>query len=155
MRCEECGADLPNDQTCAGRFEALLASDFGGVAEAFDVHGLTVLTYQLQHPSGVKPWYPTLGYDLMRRIFGQGENWRDVLAELRQNQSSLAHWKRSGRTVSPEIVTHPVPGERTIADIDPAAPAGHADRVLAWARSVAEHRCGSSVSKQGNSRKQA
>jgi hypothetical protein len=40
----------------------------------------------------------------------------------------------------PEIVTRPVPGELTVADIDPDAPPGHAERVLAWARSVATSR---------------
>ena len=140
MRCEECGADLPHDETCAGRFETLLAADFGGVAEAFDVHGLTVLTYQLQHPSGVKPWYLAFGYDLMRRIFGQGEDWRQALTEVRQNKADVARWKMMVTSIPPEVVMHPVPGEVTIADIDPAAPAGHADRVLAWARSVAEKR---------------
>jgi uncharacterized protein DUF5946 len=141
MRCDECGADLPYDQTCAARFEALLASDFGGVAEAFDVHGLTVLTYQLQHPHGAKPWYLALGYELMRRIFGQGEDWREVLLEMRQGDT-VERWKRAVRTEPPGIVKGPVPGEITIAEIDPAAPAGHAERVLAWARSVAQGRVG-------------
>ncbi len=42
MACTARGVDVPDEQACRARFEALLASDFGGVAEAFDVHGLTV-----------------------------------------------------------------------------------------------------------------
>ncbi|MGH2410958.1 MAG: hypothetical protein ACRDGS_11405, partial [Chloroflexota bacterium] len=72
----------------------------------------------------------------------QGENWRMVLAEVRQNNANVARWKMTVTSVPPEVVMRPIPGEVTIANIYPAAPAGHADRVLGWARSVAEHRCG-------------
>ncbi len=153
MRCTECGADVSNDQTCRARFEALLASDYGGVAEAAAVHALTVLTYQLQHPSGVKPWYLASGYDVMRRIFGRGEDWRAVLQGVRQASGSDIgqRWKQTVSAVPAGVVTSPVPGEMTIGDIDPAAPVGHADRVLAWARSVARGRVGvndSTISEQ-------
>lgn len=56
MECAECGAMLPGDETCQDRFHALLAAEVRN-PELLHVHGLTVLTYHLQHPSLTKPWY--------------------------------------------------------------------------------------------------
>jgi hypothetical protein len=142
MTCAECGADLPGDETCLDRFHALLAAEQHSV-EALQMHGLTVLTFHLQHPSLTKPWYQVAGYDTMRRSFGEGRDWLEVLAEggMKQRHANVARWKATvGPVMPPEIVTSPVPGEMTVADIDPDAPPGHAGRVLAWGRSVAEKR---------------
>jgi Family of unknown function (DUF5946) len=140
MKCVECGADPPGEETCLDRFHALLASDYGGVPEAARMHGLAVLTYHLQHPSRTRPWYQAAGYEAMRQIFTQDRDWLEVLRALNREESA-AQWKsRFAAEVPPEVVTNPVPGEVTIADIDPAAPPGHTERVLAWARSVARHR---------------
>jgi hypothetical protein len=48
--CAECGASLPGGETCRDRFHALLAAEAENVDLA-RIHGLTVLTYHLQHPS--------------------------------------------------------------------------------------------------------
>ncbi len=40
----------------------------------------------------------------------------------------------------PWVVTRPVAGELTVADVDPEAPSGQADAVFAWTQSVAEER---------------
>ena len=42
MRCAECGADLPGDETCQDRFHALLLAEQHS-REAAEMHGLTVL----------------------------------------------------------------------------------------------------------------
>lgn len=147
MECNECGAVLPGDETCLDRFHALLAAEQHN-AELFRMHGLTVLTYHVQHPSLTKPWYQAAGYDVMRRSFGQGRDWREVLGEGRQylHSASFQQWKRNyGPTMAPEIVTTPVPGEMTVADVDLDAPGSQAAAVLAWGRSVAEGRVLSGV----------
>jgi hypothetical protein len=147
MVCTECGAILPGDETCRDRFHALLAAEVHNT-ELMHVHGLTVLTYHLQHPSLTKPWYQAAGYDLMRRMFEPGRDWQEVLmAGQRQGtaQREAARWKQSyGSVMPPEVVTEPVAGEMTVADIDPEAPSGQGERVVAWARSVAEGRVRSS-----------
>ena len=142
MTCAECGAKMQNNETCRDRFHALLAAESYN-AELARMHGLTVLTYHVQHPSLTKPWYQEAAYEVMRRTFGQGIDWWEVLSEGRHytNSAAFQQWKRNyGSTLSPEVVTRPVPGEMTIEAIDPDAPSGQADVVLAWARSVAESR---------------
>ena len=88
MRCAECGADVPNNETCLDRFHALLAAEAEN-EELRRMHGLTVLTYHLQHPSLTKPWYQLFGAHVLQRVFGQGEDWGDVLMEI--------HPRRIGR----------------------------------------------------------
>jgi hypothetical protein len=145
MECTECGAILAGDETCQDRFHALLAAEVHN-AELMHVHGLTVLTYHLQHPSLTKPWYQAAGYDLMRRLFEPGRDWFDVLMEGRRRgtaEREAARWKHAyGSVMPPEVATQPVAGEMTVADIDPMAPAGQGERVLAWAQSVAKGRVG-------------
>ncbi len=112
------------------------------------MHGLTVLTYYLQHPSLCKPWYQVSGRETMRRIFGRGEDWQTVLLEghprgvgRQQSAAILARRKAAGPAEKPDwVITHPISGELTVESIDPNGPSGQGDQVLAWARSVAEHR---------------
>ena len=147
MRCQECGADLPDEESCLGRFHALLAAEVGN-EELRRMHGLTVLTYYLQHPSLTKPWYQGFGAAVMRRVFAAGEEWGDVLMEThprgvgrRQADAAVARLKASTGGTMPEwVITRPIPGELTVAAVDPTAPGGQADAIMAWARSVAEHR---------------
>jgi hypothetical protein len=146
MRCEECGAVVPGDETCLVLFHALLAAEVDN-EELRQMHGLTVLTYHLQHPSLTKPWYQVFGARVLQRVFGQGEDWDDVLMEIhprrigRRADTAVARLKAAaGPTMPIWVVTHPVAGELTIATIDPDASPGPAQQILAWARSVAEHR---------------
>src|SRR4051794_2354233 len=135
MQCEECGADLPGEETCLERFHALLGAEYHS-EEAAHMHGLTVLTFHLQHPSLTKPWYQVAGYEAMRRIFGTGRDheWLQVLYEMQEREEmrgarNFNRWKESvGTDMPPEIITRPVPGEMTVADLDPKAPPGYGER---------------------------
>lgn len=161
MRCAECGARLPGGETCEGRFHALLAAETEN-AELARMHGLTVLTYHLQHPSQTKPWYQLFGAEVMRRAFGGGEDWRDALSVVMGRPGGYDRERERWRQVGPQkgweralnerkaaagmqmpawVVTEPVAGEATVAAVDSAALAGQEARVLGWARSVAAHRC--------------
>ena len=146
MRCEECGADIPGDETCLGRFHVLLAAEIDN-EELRGMHGLTVLTYHMQHPSLTKPWYQLFGARVLQRVFGRGEDWGDVLMEThprrngRRADAAVARLKAAAGPTMPDwVVSHPIAGELTIATIDPGASPGPAQQVLAWARSVAEQR---------------
>ncbi|MDP9366077.1 MAG: DUF5946 family protein [Chloroflexota bacterium] len=160
MRCAECGADLPGAETCEGRFHALLAAEVEN-EELARMHGLTVLTYQLQHPSRTKPRYQEFGAGVMHRAFGGGEDWTEALAAVAGRPGGYdrdrnrwrqvgpqKNWERAlnerkaaaGAAMPPWVVATPIAGEVTVADVDPAAPAGQEGQVLAWARSVAAHR---------------
>src|SRR5689334_967870 len=115
MECAECGATLPGEETCQDRFHAVLAAEWHN-PELARMHGLTVLTYHVQHPSLTKPWYQAAAYDALRRSFGEGRDWSDVLMEGRREgtaQRRVKAWKQAyaGSTMPPEVVTSPVPGE--------------------------------------------
>ncbi len=146
MRCDECGAEIPGHEMCLDRFHALLAAEVDN-EELRRMHGLTVLTYHLQHPSLTKPWYQLFGARVLQRVFGQGEDWGDVLMEThprrigRRADAAVARLKAAaGPTMPNWVISHPIAGELTIATIDPNASPGPAQQVLTWARSVAEQR---------------
>lgn len=146
MLCDECGADPPGEKTCLDGFHALLAAETEN-AELRAMHGLTVLTYHLQHPSLTKPWYQVYGRGAMRRVFGDGEEWGDVLMEThprrigRRADAEVARFKAAAGSSMPEwIITRPIAGELTVTTVSSEAPSGQTEQVLAWARSVAEHR---------------
>lgn len=160
MRCAAGGAALPGAETREDRCHALLAAEVEN-AELARMHRLTVLTYHLQHPSRTKPWYRTFGAEVMRRVFGDGGDWREALATVAGRPGGYDHVRERWRQVGPQkgweralnrrkaaagtampewIAAEPIGGEATVADLDPAAPAGQEERVLAWARSVALHR---------------
>lgn len=144
MRCAECGAVLPGDESCLDRFHALLAAEVDN-RELARMHGLTVLTYHVQHPSRTKPWIQVAGYAALRRAFNEGQDWLQVLREENQ-QARVNRLKASvGATMPPGIATGPVEGELTVAAVDPTAPSGQAEIVLAWARSVAAGRVSNSA----------
>ena len=79
MKCAECSAELPGEETCINRFHALLAAE-QEYPEAATMHGLFVLTYYAQHPSLCKPWLRMSQKETLREIFGKGRSWREVLA---------------------------------------------------------------------------
>jgi hypothetical protein len=147
MRCEECGADVPREETCLNRFHALLAAEVEN-DELRQMHGLTVLTYYLQHPSLTKPWFQVTGAETMRRIFSGGEDWRSVLMEAhprgvgrRRSAAAVARMKAASNGIMPDwVIAHPIPDELTVVSIDPTATTGQADAILDWARSVAQRR---------------
>jgi hypothetical protein len=146
MRCEECGADPPGETTCLDHLHELLAAETEN-AELRGMHGLTVLTCHLQHPSLTKPWYQVFVKQVLRRVFGDGEAWGDVLMEThprrigRHADAEIARLKDAGGlTMSEWVITQPIMGEMTVTAVSPEAPSGQAEQALAWARSVAEHR---------------
>jgi len=140
MHCAECGADLPGDETCLDRFHALLAAEKPG-NEAAQMHGLTVLTFMVQHPisGGTPAWYPAAGLMMLHEMFGKGRGPHAVLAEMRQ-RTGENDWRERVTAAYVPGPPGPVPGETTVAAIDPAVPPGHAARVVAWAWSVAQAR---------------
>lgn len=160
MRCPECGADLPGEEACEGRFGSLLAAEVVN-EELARLHGLTVLTHHPQHPSRTRPWYQMAGVTIMRRVFDRGDDWPEALAatlarvggfDRERNRwrqvGARKGWEHAlnerrvaaGREMPAWVITEPIPGEVTVGAVDPDAPFGQTRQVWAWARSVAEHR---------------
>ncbi len=145
VRCSECGAEPPGDETCIDRFHALLAAEQDH-PEAAEMHALFALTYYAQHPSLCKPWLRAAQRETMREIFGQGREWREVLVwprdrRLRQEAVDQLRTRYSGEAHAPAAGTL-VAGETTVVDLptpgSPRYPSAYPAEVEAWARSVAE-----------------
>src|SRR5215203_1439444 len=125
MLCDECGVEFSGDETCLAHFHALLAAEVDN-EELRQMHGLTVLTYHLQHPSLTKPWYQLFGARVLQRVFGQGEDWGDVLMEPhprrigRPAAAAVARLKAAAAPTLPSwVISHPTAGELPIATIEP------------------------------------
>ena len=83
----------------------------------------------------------------MRRVFGRGQAWQAVLLEThpwgigRRADAVVARIKAAGPPTMPGwVVGTPIPGEATVASVNPEAASGQERAILAWARSVAVHR---------------
>ena len=146
MRCAECGAELPGEETCVGRFRALLAAEQEH-PEAARMHGLFVLAYHAQHPSTCKPWLRAAQREWMREIFCKGKPWREVLGwpkdrARRQEKVDRAKERFACAAEMPKV-DRPAAGEMTVADLPALGSAGYPSeypgKVVAWAKSVAEN----------------
>lgn len=147
MRCAECGAETPGEETCKDRFHALLAAEWEH-PKAAQMHGLFVLAYHAQHPSLCKPWLRAAQREWMREIFGKGKPWREVLAwpedRTRRQQAVDRAKERFANTPETPEFGQPAAGEMTIADLGMPGCAGYPfeypNQVQSWARSLAENR---------------
>lgn len=145
VRCQECGAEPSADQTCGGRFSDLLLaeSEDAGLAR---MHGLTVLTYHMQHPALTKPWWQIEARALLRCLITEGEPYDQVFVRYRGEASRIrggqvADRKTRAGSAMPEWVRFgEIRSELTVADLDPALRGGWEVRVNRWARSVASLR---------------
>ena len=147
MRCVECGAEPSGEETCLDRFHALLAAELNE-PEAFSVHGLFVLTYYAQHPSLCQPWMKAANRETLREAFGEGRDWREVLAwpkdRARRQEAADLMKARHASTLAAREFGEPVAGELTVVELpvpgSPQYPSEYPGRVEAWAWSVNEHR---------------
>ena len=102
----------------------LLAAE-ADIDELRRMHGLTVMAYCLQHPSLTKPWFQEYGAEVLRRVFGQGERWPDVLLEAhprgvgrRQAEAAISRLKSGASPTMPDwVITRPIPGELTVTSV--------------------------------------
>lgn len=144
MRCAECGAEFPGEESCLDRFHSFLAAEHE-YPEAFGVHGLFVLAYHAQHPSLCKLWVRAHYRETLREMFAEGRPWREVLSwpkDRKKRQEAVDRIKARAPDF-PEI-GHPIPGEMTVAHLDPPEspdyPSEYPRKVESWAKSLAEHR---------------
>jgi hypothetical protein len=130
------------------RFHVLLAAEQHHPEAAAMHHGLFIFSYYAQHLSLCKPWLREVQRGWMRGIFGEGGDWREVMAwpgdrARRQAAVDRAKERSAGATDTP-ATGYPVAGEMTVADLGTPGsldyPSEYPSKVESWARSVAEHR---------------
>ncbi len=135
LTCGECGARLTGtDMTCRMMLDSVMAWDGGDRIQMGNTHLLTVLCYNLQHPSlysreGLK--YAT-GV-LMDTVAKELVTDADKAARTPVTITALTIGASAHNTAA---YTSPVVWTRTVADIVAAGPSGYSDRVRAWGVSI-------------------
>lgn len=135
--CAECGAVLPEGKMCRDYFEEMITWDFEDFLGAGQVHHLTVLCYNLQHPHV----YSKRGL----------EDAKDFLHEfVEKNVSFEEHDKRNRERLGSDVRDWKITGsdedhgsydempQWTIhaSEVALRGKEGYPERVRAWAQSV-------------------
>ncbi len=128
-RCPECGASYVADDSCAARFEQLLALDHSQQEPWGSRHGQAFAAFALQHPSRFAGSLDRT-WTALHRIYVAGDPPGLVFEQLRsRRRDGLAHYSIPPR---PE---HPVARPSvTIADLGDFDAGTYAEQLDAWCR---------------------
>jgi hypothetical protein len=133
--CAQCGAihDRP-DESCADRFDALLALDHSRREPWGSRHGLAFAAYALQHPDDQTIESLDRCWVMLCRVYVAGDDRMDVARGLRMLGSrSAADWSVPPR---PHASRAPNPFTTTIADLGDFDAADYPARLDAWCRAT-------------------
>jgi hypothetical protein len=137
--CPECGAVWQSGITCLDHFHQILAWEFEDPGGAGAVHHLSVLCYNLQHPSVYSPDTLTWAKILLGRYVVENITPQQVRAEYKHSlDSGNRRYKITGTAASHGVYAHPVNWTTTIAEVIMGGLEGYCERVEAWSRSVYE-----------------
>lgn len=130
VRCPECGAAYEADgDSCATRFEALLALDHSRQEPWGSRHGQAFAAYVLQHPVAHAPSLDR-AWAALHRIYVQGEPPALVFGALVRERGAMpSGWRTPPRL--PRPITMPA---ITVADLADFAAATYPERLDAWCR---------------------
>ena len=132
MKCPECGATYDDaGDSCAARFDALLALDHSRQEPWGSRHGLAFAVYALQHPV-LHARSLDNAWAALTRIYLDGAPHADVFARLRSARGALpAEWNSRPRPA------HPVrPPSITIADLGDFDATTYVARLDDWCRAA-------------------
>ncbi len=141
MRCEECGAAYDQDgDSCAVRFERLLALDHSRQPPWGLRHGQAFAAFALEHPAR----YPASldhAWMALHRIYVGGEHPNLVFGSLRPSGGRLGRGtvepQPQSREGVPPRVSHPVAAPAvTIADLGDFDASTYAERLDDWCRAA-------------------
>lgn len=138
-RCPECHAAWCDRLTCRNHLDQMLAWEFENPASAGLVHHLTVLCYNLQHPSVYSPEALASAQTILVQFVVHGVSPQQVRQEIRQTHASGRRtYKVTGTPTSQGRYAFPVHWTMTIGDVAAGGLEGYCDRVRAWALAVYE-----------------
>ena len=127
-QCPECGAQYPTpDDTCAQRFDVLLALDHSRREPWGSRHGQAFAAFALQHPH-THARSVDAAWDALYRIYCLNEPARAVFAARRSHPAAPPHVRRPTERVSEFAVT--------IADLADFAAAAYPVALDTWCRSA-------------------
>lgn len=139
--CAKCGAIYPNEESCANRFDVLLALDHSRQQPWGSRHGIAFAVYTLQHSDGIAEVTLQNCWLMLNRVYEAGDDRGDVVKGLRAkyrgkqdnsynktNASLSATW--SGASL-PER-NPPTHFETTIVDLGEFSSDTYPDLLDAW-----------------------
>jgi len=138
QHCPECGATWDEGQTCQDHFHQMLfwENEYSGYGE---VHHLTVLCYQLQHPGLYSPEGLRAAMHLLDDFLEHGVTTEDVRTHLRSAlDSGQRTWKVKGTPASHGAYNPPIQWTMTAANVIATGADNYCDSVRTWARSTYE-----------------
>lgn len=130
MTCEDCGATYDrSDDSCAVRFDALLALDHSWQEPWGSRHGLAFAVFALQHPLRYDAATRARSWELLVRRYERGEPLVAIIRDVR-SRGSDAH-----------VETPPLPPATasftvTIADLGDFAADDYPDALDRWCRAT-------------------
>ena len=130
MRCPECGASYEaDDDSCAARFEQLLALDHSQREPWGSRHGQAFAAFALQHPERFAGSLDH-AWAALHRIYVFGDRPSYVFDQLRSKRPQvLTRWN------VPPRPAHPVmPPSVTIGDLGDFEAAAYAEQLDEWSR---------------------
>ena len=138
-QCSECGAVWQGEFTCLDHFHQMLAWEFEDPGGAGAVHHLSVLCYNLQHPSVYSHDALMGAKTLLARYVMDGASPQQTRIEHKQVlDSGKRTYKIRGAPEAHSSYSSPVVWTITIGDITAGGLDGYCERVETWARSVYE-----------------
>ncbi|MCB9452972.1 MAG: hypothetical protein H6672_16170 [Anaerolineaceae bacterium] len=138
-RCPECGGMWHNGMTCQDHFHQMLAWEFENPGGAGAVHHLSVLCYNLQHPSVYSPQALHGAKAILARYVVDGATPQQIRAQHKQSvDSGHRAYTIRGTPESQGGYAYPVNWTITIGDVTSGGLAGYCERVEVWSGSVYE-----------------
>lgn len=136
-RCDECGAVLTEGTTCRDHLNTMIAWDFEDFLGAGQVHHLTVLCYNLQHPRVYSKKGLTDALEFLNEFVNKNVSFAEHdLRNRKRLSSGVREWKITG-TEDDHGSYSPVPAWTIRAsDVALAGREGYVERVNEWSRSV-------------------
>ena len=136
--CPECGANLPDGNTCQDYFYQLLYWENEDPVNG-EVHHLLVLCYHLQHPSLYSSEGLVNAQEILRQFVEEGVSPADMVKRNRDKVASdKRHWKIKPTAESRGSYPDPIHWSMTTADVIAGGSAHYRDNVRAWGHSTFE-----------------
>jgi len=131
--CRECGAVYDLDsESCASRFDALLALDHSRAEPWGSRHSLAFAAFALQHPRRFPREVVERAWILLLKVYREGEDHKRVTQALRQFGKQNPNWG-----LPPLPAGEPDRGYGvTIASLGSFAPETYSQKLDAWCRAA-------------------
>lgn len=128
-QCQECGATYRAPDSCARRFDQLLALDHSRQEPWGSRHGLAFAVFALQHPARYGWQSVEQAFELLTRHLEYGETVDAIVRDFRS--------RRSPPPGSPAPRSRPTPPfPVTIADLGAFDASTYPDQLLEWCRTT-------------------